>query len=415
MEMKKNIVIVLVVAIIIVAAGLGLLLSLPSSGMTSPATTITTIVTTYSPPTTQVVTIPTTQTVTVGPQTTPTVIQTVTEVVYYGTINGAGASFLNPQMQAWASTFYEKTKGRIKVNYQSIGSGAGQANFKEGLIDFAGSDPPLKKDIYNEFQAKGGIVQFPVIVGTIVVVHNIPNVDTEKLKLTGEIVARIYLGEIMYWDDPRIKDLNPDLNLPHERIIAVHRSDGSGTTRVFTAYLSKSLKDWKEKVGSDFTVQWPVDQLGNGVGAKGNEGVSAAVKQNQYSIGYVETAYAYQVGLKIAQIKNRDGQYVLPTEKAVRSAMVALTSILPKAHEDWSSIFPDEVVDPPGPDSYPLTSFSFIILRQKYDDPVRVALLKEFFEWVLTEGQKRENIVPGYEPLPPEVARIGLEGLKLLK
>ncbi|MEM2732293.1 MAG: phosphate ABC transporter substrate-binding protein PstS [Nitrososphaerota archaeon] len=347
--------------------------------------------------------------------TTQTVIQTVTQKQVAGTINGAGASFLNPQMQAWASKFYELTKGRVKVNYQSIGSGAGQANFKEGLIDFAGSDPPLKKEIYDEFQGKSGIIQFPVIIGTIVVVYNIPNIETQKLRLTGEVIAKIYLGEIVYWDDPLIKELNPDLNLPHEKIIAVHRSDGSGTTRVFTAYLSKIYKPWKEKVGSDFTVQWPVDQLGNGVGAKGNEGVAAAVQQNLYSIGYVETAYAYGSGLKIALIRNRNGQYVIPTEETVKSSLIELTKILPKAHEDWSKIFPDETVDPPGLKSYPIVSFSFIILRQDYDDEIKVALLREFFTWVLTEGQKKENIVPGYYPLPPEVAQIGLEGLKLLR
>ncbi len=353
--------------------------------------------------------------ITTGTVTTQTVIQTVTQKQVAGTINGAGASFLNPQMQAWASKFYELTKGRVKVNYQSIGSGAGQANFKEGLIDFAGSDPPLKKEIYDEFQGKSGIIQFPVIIGTIVVVYNIPNIETQKLRLTGEVIAKIYLGEIVYWDDPLIKELNPDLNLPHEKIIAVHRSDGSGTTRVFTAYLSKIYKPWKEKVGSDFTVQWPVDQLGNGVGAKGNEGVAAAVQQNLYSIGYVETAYAYGSGLKIALIRNRNGQYVIPTEETVKSSLIELTKILPKAHEDWSKIFPDETVDPPGLKSYPIVSFSFIILRQDYDDEIKVALLREFFTWVLTEGQKKENIVPGYDPLPPEVAQIGLEGLKLLR
>ncbi|MEM3140675.1 MAG: phosphate ABC transporter substrate-binding protein PstS [Nitrososphaerota archaeon] len=353
--------------------------------------------------------------ITTGTVTTQTVIQTVTQKQVAGTINGAGASFLNPQMQAWASKFYELTKGRVKVNYQSIGSGAGQANFKEGLIDFAGSDPPLKKEIYDEFQGKSGIIQFPVIIGTIVVVYNIPNIETQKLRLTGEVIAKIYLGEIVYWDDPLIKELNPDLNLPHEKIIAVHRSDGSGTTRVFTAYLSKIYKPWKEKVGSDFTVQWPVDQLGNGVGAKGNEGVAAAVQQNLYSIGYVETAYAYGSGLKIALIRNRNGQYVIPTEETVKSSLIELTKILPKAHEDWSKIFPDETVDPPGLKSYPIVSFSFIILRQDYDDEIKVALLREFFTWVLTEGQKKENIVPGYYPLPPEVAQIGLEGLKLLR
>jgi len=330
-------------------------------------------------------------------------------------INGAGASFLNPQMQAWASRFYEITGGRAQINYQSIGSGAGQAKFKEGILDFAGSDPPLKSDIYNEFKGKGGIIQFPVIIGTIVVVHNIPNVESGKLRLTGEVVARIYMGEIVYWDDPAIKVLNPELNLPHEKVIAVHRSDGSGTTRVFTAYLSKVSETWRSKVGSDFTVAWPVDELGNGVGAKGNEGVAAAVQQNLYSIGYIETAYAYSAGLKIALLRNADGNYVLPTKEAVASAAKALVKVLPRADEDWSHIFPDETVDPPGRESYPLTSFSFVILRQVYEDPVKNAILKEFFEWVLTEGQKPENIVEGYEPLPPEVAVIGLDGLKLLR
>lgn len=332
-----------------------------------------------------------------------------------GIVNGAGATFLNPQMQAWASKYYELTKGRIQVNYQSIGSGAGQAKFREGVLDFAGSDPPLKADIYKEFQEKGGIIQFPVIIGTIVIVYNLPNVESGKLRLTGEIVAKIYLGEIMYWDDPRIKELNPELDLPHEKIIAVHRSDGSGTTRVFTAYLAKVSEEWKNRVGSDFTVSWPVDEIGNGVGGKGNEGVAAAVKQNLYSIGYVETAYAYEVGLKIALIRNRDGNYVLPTREAVESAAKALVQILPRADEDWSKVFPDETVDAPGRESYPITSYSFIILRQVYDDPVKVAILKEFFQWVLTEGQKDENVIRGYEPLPPEVAKIGLDGLKLLR
>mgnify|MGYP001772616818 CR=1 FL=1 len=332
-----------------------------------------------------------------------------------GIVNGAGASFLNPQMQAWASKYYELTKGRIQVNYQSIGSGAGQAKFREGVLDFAGSDPPLKADIYKEFKEKGGIIQFPVIIGAIVIVYNLPNVEGGKLRLTGEVVAKIYLGEIMYWDDPRIKELNPELDLPHEKIIAVHRSDGSGTTRVFTAYLAKVSEEWKNKVGSDFTVSWPVDEIGNGVGGKGNEGVAAAVKQNLYSIGYVETAYAYEVGLKTALIRNKDGNYVLPTRETVESAAKALVQILPRADEDWSNVFPDETVDAPGRESYPITSYSFVILRQVYDDPVKIAILKEFFQWVLTEGQKDENVVRGYEPLPPEVAKIGLDGLKLLR
>jgi len=332
-----------------------------------------------------------------------------------GVVNGAGATFLNPQMQAWASKFYELTGGRVQINYQSIGSGAGQAKFREGILDFAGSDPPLKLEIYKEFKEKGGIVQFPVIIGTIVVVYNIPNVESGELRLTGEVIAKIYMGEIVYWDDPAIKALNPELNLPHEKIIAVHRSDGSGTTRVFTAYLSKVSESWRNKVGSDFTVEWPVDKLGNGVGAKGNEGVAAVVQQNPYSIGYVETAYAYSAGLKMALIRNRDGNYVLPTKEAVASAARALVKVLPRADEDWSHIFPDETVDPPGGESYPITSFSFVILRQVYDDPVKVAILKDFFEWVLTEGQKPENIVEGYDPLPPEVAAIGLDGLKLLR
>lgn len=343
-------------------------------------------------------------------QTAPT-----TKVEISGVVNGAGATFLNPQMQLWASKFYELTNGRIQVNYQSIGSGAGQAKFREEILDFAGSEPPLKVDIYREFEERGGIIQFPVIIGTIAVVYNLPNVESGRLKLTGEVVARIYLGEIMYWDDSRIRELNKDLDLPHEKIIAVHRSDGSGTTRVFTAYLAKASEEWKNKVGSDFTVSWPVDGLGNGVGGKGSEGVAAAVKQNPYSIGYVETAYAYEVGLKIALLRNKDGNYVLPTREAAGSAAKALVQLLPRANEDWSEIFPDETVDAPGRESYPIASYSFIILKQAYNDPVKVSILKEFFKWVLTEGQKDENILPGYEPLPLEVAKIGLEGLMLLR
>ncbi|MEM4021008.1 MAG: phosphate ABC transporter substrate-binding protein PstS [Nitrososphaerota archaeon] len=353
--------------------------------------------------------------------TTPSLITTTapaaitTRELPSGTINGAGASFLNPQMQAWAMKFYELTNGKIQVNYQSIGSGAGQAKFREGVLDFAGSDVPLKKDIYNEFKEKGGIIQFPVIIGSVAIVYNIPGAESGRLRLTGEILAKIYLGEITYWDDPAIKELNPDIALPHERIIAVHRSDGSGTTFVLTAYLSKVSEKWKEKVGADFTVQWPVDEIGSGVGAKGNEGVAAAVKQNQYSIGYVEAAYAYELGLNVAEIRNSDGRYVLPTSETMKAAARALMARLPKADEDWSGIFPHEVMDPPGPDSYPITSFSFVILRQVYDDPVKVELLREFFKWVLTAGQESENIVKGYIPLPPEVAEIGLRGSEMLR
>lgn len=331
-----------------------------------------------------------------------------------GILIGAGASFVNPQLQAWAAQYYKLSNGRVKVNYQSIGSGAGQAKFREGTLDFAGSDPPLKHDIYVELSSKGGILQFPIIVGGVVIVYNIPGIESGELRLTGEVVAKIYMAKITFWDDEELRKLNPDLNLPHERIIAVHRSDGSGTTRIFTAYLSSVSSEWAEKVGSDFTVQWPVDAAGNGLGGKGNEGVAAAVSQNKYSIGYVELAYVKSANLKAAKLMNRDGVFVQPTLETMMAAIKEASLTLPNPDEDWDlSGIMDKIVNQPGKNSYPITSFSFIILKKTYD-PMKAKLVKEFFGWVLTEGQRPENVIEGYIPLPPEAAQIGLEALRMI-
>ncbi len=330
-----------------------------------------------------------------------------------GSLIGAGSSFLNPQMQAWAIQYYELSEGRVRVNYQSLGSGAGQAKFREGMLDFVGSDPPLKHKIYVELSSRDGVLQFPIIVGGVAVVYNIPEIGDMELKLTGEVIAKIYLAEILFWDDEEIRKLNPDLNLPHEKIIAVHRSDGSGTTKIFTAYLSSVSSEWAEEVGADFTVQWPVDSVGNGLGGKGNEGVAAAVSQNKYSIGYVELAYVKSANLKAAKLMNRDGFFVLPTSETLKAAIKEASLTLPNPDEDWSGII-DKVVNQPGENSYPITSFSFIILRKTYD-PVKAELVKEFFGWVLTEGEKPENVLEGYVPLPPEAAQIGLKALEMIK
>lgn len=330
-----------------------------------------------------------------------------------GSLIGAGSSFLNPQMQAWAIQYYELSDGRVRVNYQSFGSGAGQAKFREGMLDFVGSDPPLKHKIYVELSSKDGVLQFPIIVGGVAIVYNVPGIGDGELKLTGEVVAKIYMAEITFWDDEELRKLNPNLNLPHEKIIAVHRSDGSGTTKIFTAYLSSVSREWAEKVGVDFTVQWPVDTAGNGLGGKGNEGVAAAVSQNKYSIGYVELAYVESADLKAAKLMNRDGFFIQPTSETLKAAIKEASLTLPNPDEDWSGII-DKIVNQPGENSYPITSFSFIILRKTYD-PVKAKLVKEFFGWVLTEGEKPENVLEGYVPLPSEAAQIGLKALEMIE
>ncbi len=353
-----------------------------------------------------------------------------------GALTGGGSTFVAPQMFAWSKKFFEVTGGRIQVNYQSIGSGAGAAQFLEKKLDFGASDVPMPKDRYD--QVAGRFVQFPVVIGSIVLVYNVPEIAYEKtgkyLNFTAEVISLIYMGEVKQWCDPRIKALNPGLadKLPCRDIVAVHRSDGSGTTAAFTLYLSRAYQPWNQTVGWGYTVKWPVDEKAKGQGAKGNEGVAQAVLQNPYSIGYVEFAYwaknrdKYDKVGGVAVMRNdNDGRYYFPTEENVAlgaaaglERYMAKYGAKPAPDADWNPVS-IEFSNPPR--GYPIMSFVYVFLWKDYsaegygDAATKAALLKEFFRWALTEGQKPENVVEGYIPLPREVAELGLKALELVK
>ncbi len=327
-------------------------------------------------------------------------------------ISGAGASFLAPQMLEWTRVLME-TKG-IRVEYQSVGSGAGRDMFFNKVVHFAGSDPPLSKELYNKY--RGEVMQIPVVVGSVVIIYNIPDLpEGTTLCLSGEVIASIYKGEIKYWNDERILATNPGLRnvLPNKEIVAVHRSDSSGTTSIFTTYLNKAAPTtWtSDLVG--LTIDWPVDKVGRGVGGKGNEGVTQVVKTTPYSIGYVELSYAVTQRLPTAAIKNLEGVCVKPTEETVKNALINAIGEIPKSPlDDWSDALP-HIINTKGSNSYPIVSFSYIFVYRKYSDAQLVQALKEFIRWILTEGQTR--MVPGYLPLPREVANIGLKAVELLE
>ncbi len=324
------------------------------------------------------------------------------------TLQGEGSTFLYPQIQAWAQEFSQRYPN-ITINYNPTGSGAGQSAFLDGTVDFAGSDPPLGRDVWQGLQ--GRVVQMPVVIGMVAVVYNVPGVD-EGLKLDGETLARIYKGEIEYWDDPAIVELNPGVELPHERIIVVHRSDSSGTTQIFTLFLHKAAPGvWPaDLVGK--TVNWPVDATGRGVGGKGNQGVMEQVRSNEYSIGYVEYAYALQTGASVALIKNAGAAFVAPSPEAAQEAAKGALAGLPESPlDDWSGAL-DAIVYAPGEGSYPLTSWSFLFFYTEYPEG-KAEAVKRFIEWINTEGQ--DYIVDGYVPIPEEVREVNLKALDYIK
>jgi phosphate transport system substrate-binding protein len=248
------------------------------------------------------------------PPTTSSMTTSSTQITFTQsvTIKAGGSTFINPQVQKWIVDFKDKYPS-ISIFYDSVGSGTGVSRFLEGIYDIGASDVPLPTEQWNQaVQKYNAIITIPDIVGAVGIIYNIPGFNPSingPLNMTAGILAQIYTGKIQYWDDPQIVAINPGFKFPHEKIIAVHRSDGSGTTFVFTLYLQKAAKD-KWSIGSGFTVQWPVDQLGNGLGGKGNEGVTAYVGQNPYSIGYVEYQYAVLSKLQTAQLKNHDGYFV---------------------------------------------------------------------------------------------------------
>jgi phosphate transport system substrate-binding protein len=298
-------------------------------------------------------------------------------------ISGAGATFPAPLYQRWGVEF-NKVQSGIQVNYQSVGSGAGVKNFIQGVVDFGASDAAMSDQEIAKVPA--GAVMIPATAGEIVFAYNLPGVS--GIKLTREVMAGIYLGKVTKWNDPAIVKVNPELKLPDMPIQVAYRSDGSGTTYVFTQHLSAISAEFNDQVGTDKSVTFPV-----GVGGKGNEGVTALVKQSPGTIGYVEYGYAKDNGLSMASLQNKSGNFVAPD---IASALNTLSNLqLPANLRVWP-------VDPEGAKDYPIVSFTWLLLYKKYPDAAKLKALKEFVTWGLTEGQTFSESL-GYVPLPAPV------------
>jgi phosphate ABC transporter phosphate-binding protein/phosphate ABC transporter permease protein PstC len=320
-------------------------------------------------------------------------------------LNGAGATFPFPLIDTWRVE-YQKIRPDVSINYQSIGSGGGVKQFTEKTVDFGASDAPLTS---SEMEKAPGAVHIPETIGSIVVSYNIPELPEKGLKLTGPVLADIFLGKITKWNDPKIQELNPNVSLPSKSIVVAHRSDGSGTTFVWTDYLSKVSPEWEEKVGSGKSVQWPV-----GIGAPGNEGVSSSIKSTQYAIGYIEFSYALTTGMPYAYLQNQEGSFIEPSIDSVRAAIAAASGSLPEGHESWERV---STTDAPGADSYPISSFSYFLLYRelsanpRIDSMDKAIALVDFVEWAVTDGQQFADDL-AYVPLPEQAIQINQKTLE---
>jgi phosphate transport system substrate-binding protein len=297
-------------------------------------------------------------------------------------VTGAGASFPAPLYSKWASD-YNKSTG-VKINYQSVGSGAGLRQIEAKTVDFGASDAPLKDDELS----KKGLMQFPMVIGGVVPVVNIKGINAGQLKLSGQVLGDIFLGKITNWNDAAIKALNPTLALPDAAIAPVRRADGSGTSFIFTNYLSKVNADWKAKVGEGTAVNWPT-----GAGGKGNEGVAAFVGRLPNSIGYVEYAYVKQNKMTFALMQNAAGSFVSPDDNAFKAAA---------AGADWSKSFYQILTQQPGKDSWPITGATFILMQKAQDKPAQATAALKFFDWAYKNGDKTADDLD-YVPMPDAV------------
>lgn len=298
------------------------------------------------------------------------------------TINGAGATFPAPLYSKWAEAYSKETG--VRVNYQSIGSGAGIRQIEGKTVTFGASDMPLKDD---RLQAMGA-TQFPTVIGGVVPVVNLKDVKPGEMKLTGAVIGDIFLGKIKKWNDPAITKLNPSLKLPDQDIMVVRRADGSGTTFLWTNYLSKVNPEFKETIGEGTSVNWKI-----GAGGKGNEGVSAMVKQLPGALGYVEYAYVKQSKLNWVQMQNKDGQWVAPDDLTFKAAA---------ANAKWEQSFFQVLTDQPGKTAWPVTGATFIIMYLKNDKPQEAAEVIKFFRWAFAKGDKMAEELD-YVPLPDNV------------
>ena len=306
-------------------------------------------------------------------------------------ITGAGATFPYPIYAKWAEAYKAKTGNGM--NYQSIGSGGGIAQIKAKTVDFGASDMPLKAE---DLQS-AGLMQFPAIVGGVVPIMNVDGIAPGALKLTGPVLADIYLGKIKKWNDKAIADLNAGLKLPDHPIAVVRRSDGSGTTFVWTDYLSKVSKEWETKVGRGTSVNWPV-----GLGGKGNEGVSGQVQQTPNSIGYVELIYAVQNKMKTGKVKNLAGAWVQASLGGVTAAAAS--------SKEMPEDFRVSITNAPGKDAYPISSFTWLLIPEKISDPTKKKAIKDFLAWMLADGQTMTSAL-AYAPLPKAVVAKELKAI----
>ena len=297
-------------------------------------------------------------------------------------VTGAGASFPAPLYAKWADA-YNKATG-VRINYQSVGSGAGMKQIIGKTVDFGASDAPLA----DEALAKDGLLQFPTVIGGVVPVVNIQGIKPGQIKLTGEVLGDIYLGKVTKWNDAALTALNPGVPLPDAAISVVRRADGSGTSFIFTNYLSKVNAEWKAKVGEGTAVNWPT-----GAGGKGNEGVAAFVTRLPNSLGYVEYAYVKQNKMTYALLKNKAGNFVAPDDENFKAAA---------AGADWSKTFYQVLTDQPGKDSWPLTGATFIMMHKAQDKPAQATQSLKFFDWAYNNGDKMAADLD-YVPLPDSV------------
>jgi phosphate transport system substrate-binding protein len=321
---------------------------------------------------------------------TPVVAQSLT---------GAGATFPNPIYTKWFDAYHKKTG--IQINYQSIGSGGGIRQFTEGTVDFGATDGPMNE---SQIQAvNGNVLHVPTVLGAVVVTYNLPALGSTQLKFDGNVLVDIFMGRITKWNDGKIAALNPGVKLPDQDLIVVHRSDGSGTTYVFTDYLNNFSREWKDKVGYATSVNWPV-----GLGGKGNEGVTQQVKQTEGALGYVELIYAISNKLPYAQVKNAAGNFISPSLETVTAAAAGI-----KLEKDTD--FRVSVTNAPGQQAYPVASFTWLLVKKDNKDAAKAKLIRDFLTWMVTPEAQKMAAELHYAPLPDPVVSLVKARLPTLK
>jgi len=303
-------------------------------------------------------------------------------------LNGAGATFPNPIYQKWFTEYSSAHKG-VQINYQSLGSGAGIRQLISGTVDFGASDGPMTDE--QLAQAHQKVLHIPTVLGAVVPAYNIPGVKQE-LKFTPEILAGIFLGKINNWSDGNIAKANPGVKFPNIPIVVVHRSDGSGTTYIFTDYLSKVSPEWNSSVGKNTSVKWPV-----GLGGKGNEGIAGQVRQMDGAIGYVELIYAVQNNISYGLVRNKSGNFIKASLESTTAAAAAAASSMP---EDYRV----SITNPDGKNAYPIASFTWLLIPQQSKDAAKGKVLRDFVDWMLKDGQSQVAAL-SYAPLPKEVVK----------